>query len=190
MEFECFLDEQIVIQNFNIDTIPQADWQQNNESAIDYIKNRPGGYDIITEILPETNLNFTNSNFLNFIDCPLPEVDKIYKITFDNIDYELVGKESKIDNTNYICIGNETYIGGSNDTGEPFLICSNRNSSTPYIYISSSEILPCTYNIKIKTFLPVKINEKYLDIKNIDVNKLTQTGGEALVLDGGNAKSN
>ena len=32
-----------------INAIPQADWQQNDETANDYVKNRPGGYDGLPE---------------------------------------------------------------------------------------------------------------------------------------------
>ena len=61
---------------------PQADWQQNDETANDYIKNRPGGYEVLTEILPERSLNFTDSNNLDLTDCPPIEVGKKYMVTF------------------------------------------------------------------------------------------------------------
>ena len=77
---------------------PQADWQQNDETANDYIKNRPGGYDGLTEILPETTLNFSEFRGLTLTNCPPIEVGKKYTVTFyrpntDPIEYELVGKE-------------------------------------------------------------------------------------------------
>lgn len=47
---------------------PQADWQQNDETANDYIKNRPGGYidnnNTIVKI-PEKYLDIKNTNIVN-----------------------------------------------------------------------------------------------------------------------------
>lgn len=46
---------------------PQADWQQNDETANNYIKNRPGGYidnDTIVKI-PEKYLDIKNTNIVN-----------------------------------------------------------------------------------------------------------------------------
>ena len=62
---------------------PQSDWQQNDETANDYIKNRPGGYDEFTEIVPEKTLNFTSNSFY-FADCPPIEEGNKYTVTFDN----------------------------------------------------------------------------------------------------------
>ena len=154
---------------------PQADWQQNDETANDYVKNRPGGYDVLTEILPETTLNFTDSNNLTLTNCPPIEVGKKYIVTFDGTEYELVGKLGNID---YACIGNESFTWGSIDTGEPFLIYFDiiYGNNAPDISISSSTTLPCTYNIKIKAATPIKINEKYLDIKNTNIINGSKTG--------------
>ena len=160
---------------------PQADWQQNDETANNYVKNRPGGYEALTEILPETTLNFT-SRQLTLTDCPPIEVGKTYTVTFyrsntDPIEYELVGKEANIGSA-YRYIGNEAHTWGGTNTGEPFIIYSYENSTAivTYIFISSSETLPCTYNIKIKAVAPIKIPEKYLDIKNTNIVNGSKTG--------------
>ena len=152
----------------------QADWQQNDATANNYIKNRPGGYETLTEILPETTLNFTNSTSLTLTNCPPIEVGKEYIVTFyhpnsDNTEYELIGKNDSA-NLGAIYIGNETYAWGGVDTGEPFIIYNNvYDNSAPDIYIDPFMTLPCTYNIKIKAITPIKIDEKYLDIKNTNI---------------------
>ena len=149
----------------------QADWQQNDETANNHVKNRPGGYEALTEILPETTLNF-NSSYFVLTGCPPIEVGKTYTVTFykpgtDNDEYELVGKNDSR-GLGYICIGNENYTwGGGTDTKTPFLIYTSGNSTN--ININSSETFPCTYIIKIKGIAPVKIDEKYLDIKNTNI---------------------
>ena len=147
---------------------PQADWQQNDETANDYVKNRPGGYDRLTEILPETTLNF-DSNSLTLTNCPPIEVGKEYIVTFDGTEYELVGQDSGSDD--YIYIGNETHSWcGGTDTGEPFIIYNyGYDYSAPDIYIDPSMTFPCTYNIKIKAITPIKIDEKYFDVKNANI---------------------
>ena len=130
-----------------------------------------GGYDALTEIVPETTLNF-DSPQLN-LDCPPIEVGKEYTVTFyhpnsDNTEYKLVGRNDS-SGLGFTCIGNETYTwGGDIDTTTPFLIYTTSSSNTN-IRISSSETFPCTYNIKIKAIIPIKINEKYLDIKNTNI---------------------
>ena len=150
-----------------INAIPQADWQQNEETASDYIKNRPGGYNTLTEILPETTLNFTSGPYLTLTNCPLKEVGNKYIVTFDNTEYELVSR-SDSGGRGLICIGNEEHTwGGGPDTTTPFIIFNNEDNAD--IYISSSETLPCTHNIKIKTMVPIKIDNKYLDIKNTNI---------------------
>ena len=140
-----------------------------------------GGYDALTEIVPETTLNFTLRN-LTLTNCPPIEVGKTYTVTFyhpdtDPIEYELVGKEASIGGT-YRYIGNEAHTWGDTNTGEPFIIYSYENNTAivTYIYISSSETLPCTYNIKIKAIAPIKIDEKYLDIKNTNIVNGSKTG--------------
>ena len=132
-----------------------------------------GGYDGFIKILPETTLNFTNSTSLLLTDCQPIELDKKYIVTFDNTDYELI---SRGDSEGYgeICIGNLLYGFDGADTGEPFLIHSINNNT--HIDISPSTTLPCTYNIKIKVFTLVKIDEKYLDIKNTNIINGNKTG--------------
>ena len=106
---------------------PQADWQQNDETANNYVKNRPGGYEALTEILPETTLNFSNSTNLTLTNCPPIEVGKTYTVTFyppdtDKTEYELIGKNDSR-GMGYSCIGNENITwGGGTDTTTPFLI--------------------------------------------------------------------
>ena len=132
-----------------------------------------GGYDGLTEILSETTLNFTNNRSLTLTGCPSIEVGKKYTVTFyhpdtEPIEYELVGQSTS---SGLIYIGNQKHTWGGTDTGEPFIIYSVSTSTTspPIIYISSSETLPCTYNIKIKAIAPIKIEEKYLDIRNTNI---------------------
>ena len=115
-------------------------------------------------------MNFT-SRSLTLTNCPPIEEGITYKVTFykpdtDNTEYEVV---SQIAPNGYIYIGNAKHAWGGTDTGEPFMIYNNPSSTAPTILISSSETLPCTYNIKIKSNITIKIDEKYLDIKNINI---------------------
>ena len=142
----------------------QADWQQNDETANDYVKNRPGGYENFVEILPETTLEFSSTS-LTLNNFPPLELNTTYTITYDNIDYVLTSK--LFTGPNIIYIGNGSYDLPYPDTGEPFLIYTYNNSTR--IYISSTETLPCTHTIKIKAIAPIKIDEKYLDIKNTNI---------------------
>lgn len=54
-----FVNSKIKLVRKDIDSLPQSDWSQNDPTAKDYVKNRPGGYDVVTseKIISERKLN-------------------------------------------------------------------------------------------------------------------------------------
>lgn len=104
----------------------QADWNQNDETAADYIKNRPfyTGDTVLTEVVPETTATLeenegiygaeiANSSSFTF------EVGTTYTVNWNGTEYTSVGGAVK-NRINYV--GDASLITGNESTGEPFFI--------------------------------------------------------------------
>ena len=116
---EDFVNEQIG----NVSPV-QSDWNQNNESELDYIKNRPfyAGDPELTEVF---NGNISFNNHASFIShFSLLEGEK-YQVIWNNQEYFCTCQKSTIGANQFLCIGN-TSLAATDSTqwidGEPFLI--------------------------------------------------------------------
>ena len=94
------------------------DWNQNDQTASDYIKNRPC-YRTTERISllnnAEFNFNENNGIFISMLEPPIniTEGNKCF-ISWDGVEYECVSE--------YKYVGNLAIIGEGEDTGEPFII--------------------------------------------------------------------
>ena len=108
----------------------QPDWNQNDSTATDYIKNRPfyTGDPVETVFVEESTVSFSEyggvlysaqiqSNFE-------ATVGQTYKVTWDGATYECVC----VDFSGSLFIGNLSIAFGGSDTGEPFLMGINNGS--------------------------------------------------------------
>lgn len=105
----------------------QPDWSQNDETAPDYVKNRPF-YRVpgIVSFLDEATYYFTNGSGVYEYEFNSKKdlvVGQTYTINWDGVEYECVCKLYKQGDRSLKYIGNLS-IGGSSyeNTGEPFLI--------------------------------------------------------------------
>lgn len=107
--------------------ISQADWNVNDETDPAYIKNRPfyAGDPVLTELLPETTLQFTDGA-AELLDAPgvlletLSKNDQTYIVNWDGTEYEVTASPF-MGAIPYI--GNLALVEGEQEnTGEPFLI--------------------------------------------------------------------
>ncbi len=153
-------DESIDISKF---VIP-ADWNQNDETAPDYIKNRPfyTGDPVESVILEETTFSdFSNKQYSIGTGLFTLVEGKTYRVTWDGTDYECVGKNY----SGYIMIGNNkiyAYDGtDETDTGEPFAIEIGASDGCIYTTDNNSH----TVKIALLEFEIVKIDEKYIPYK-------------------------
>ena len=101
----------------------QPNWNQNDETAADYIKNRPfyTGDPSETVLVEESTVSFSGSGgmYLAQIQSNFEAtVGETYKVTWDGVAYECVC----VDFSNYLFIGNLSIAGNGSDTGEPFLM--------------------------------------------------------------------
>ena len=103
----------------------RGNWNQNDPTASDYIKNKPFYTEIkFAEILPETewvgdpdsNNEVSLPNILNL------ETGKTYTINYNGIDYECIANDgAEVDFPGWY-LGNISSFTGGADTGEPFIM--------------------------------------------------------------------
>ena len=140
----------------------QPDWNQNDKTQPDYVKNRP----FYTGDLAETVL--VEESTVSFVDSP----DGFYVAEFQSTFSATGGETYKVywDGTAYECacvilsnkprIGNLSITGDGSDTGEPFYMTVINGEG---IMIATTDTSAShTFSIG-KTVVPVvKIDEKYL----------------------------
>ena len=138
----------------------QSDWNQNDETAVDYVKNRPfyTGNPVETVFFEESTLSFLDYGGVYGYEGPssfIATVGETYTIYWDSTAYECVGVNSQ----GVSCLGNQ-HIGFEGvDTGEPFLVAMADNYMVIYTEDTSS-----SHIISIKGFPKevAKIDTKYL----------------------------
>ena len=105
----------------------QSDWNQNDETQPDYIKNRPfyTGNPVEAVFVEESTVSFSFSENEGAYMAQHPTtfsatVGEIYKVYWDGSAYECTCVA--ISESPLLFIGNLSIIGAGSDTGEPFLI--------------------------------------------------------------------
>ena len=112
----------------------QANWNQNDETATDYVKNRTHWVeDIRITLMDDVTINYTSPTGHGITFDSFTE-GQTYTVTWDGTDYECVAYT--VTGPGVPGIGNNKFVGGGADTGEPFLFFVH--SSTSYIYTSTS----------------------------------------------------
>lgn len=139
----------------------RGNWNQNDPTADDYIKNRP----FYTEqveivILPEITLDGEGN--VN-IKSPLV-VGQEYKITWNGVVYRSIARNYD----GYRMIGNKAVYGYDdgieNNTGEPFAAEANGNNLELYFYMDDTVTEPPTVSITTIGESVHKIDSKYINI--------------------------
>lgn len=106
--------------------IVQPDWNQNDENAPDYVKNRTHWAEPATvTVIPETTLQDMKQNGdlycyydLLYIAPNAIRAGKMYTVIFDGVSYDCVA----FDYDGTLGLGNLSFLGGGDDSGEPFLL--------------------------------------------------------------------
>ena len=144
----------------------QPDWNQNDATAADYVKNRPGGYIGETIVYSGTLPSKLGTIEQSF---EIVEGKKYYVSTNDGeyIEYTAI-KEEFSDGTIYYSFGSTTFsevAESSSALNGKFLFMSTIvNGSTMFVG-ASGEAAGTTYKVRAAEI--VKIPQKYLDL-NID----------------------
>ena len=141
----------------------QADWNQNDTTAADYVKNRPfyTGDPVETVLLDETEIEFSPVSEhlyvaeLSNIDFNF-EIGATYKVTWDGILYECIAYNIE----GLGAIGSQYIITGSSDTGEPFFAAVSPD--TGLIIYTHDSSASHTVSISADFAEIVKIDDKYI----------------------------
>ena len=139
----------------------QPDWNQNDSTAADYVRNRPfyTGDPMETVTVEESTVPFSEE--LGIYVARLPStfeatVGETYKVSWDGADYEC----TCVALGEALALGNASVIGAGSDTGEPFMMVVINGEGIMIFTADTSA--SHTFSIS-KTVVPVvKIDKKYL----------------------------
>ncbi len=135
----------------------QSDWNQNDETAQDYVKNRPFymGDPVETVLVEESTVLFEDilSEFPSTFEATVGET---YKVSWDGTVYEC----TCVTYNGRLFIGNLSIMGFGSDTGEPFLMMINNGIAIGIVATDT----PASHTFSISGIAQevVKIDEKYL----------------------------
>lgn len=141
----------------------QPDWNQNDDTKPDYVKNRPfyTGDPVENMLVEESTLSFTTTG-AGFYYAAIPTTIELtagetYKVSWDGATYECVCESI----TGYIVIGNPSIIGAGADTGDPFLITPLADDDGTEIYTKDTSASHTMY-ISGSIAENVQIPDKYI----------------------------
>ena len=136
----------------------RSDWNQNDDTKPDYVKNRPfyTGNLVETVMLPETTITIVadSENLLSSSFTYSFEVGQTYVITFDGIDTEYTAYEVQ----GLVFVGDNF----SSVTGGSGYVVTSNNGSIVLSTVDSSLYGSHTIAIKMYNQEIVKVDEKYL----------------------------
>lgn len=139
----------------------QPDWNQNDETQPDYVKNRPFYTGTVeTVLVEESTVSFRDSG-KGFYVTEIPStfeatVGETYKVYWDGAAYECTCVEFN----NSLVIGNLSIAGVGSDTGEPF--CMSVKKGKAILIFTADTSASHTFSISLFAQEVVKIDEKYL----------------------------
>ena len=140
----------------------QSDWNQNDDTQPDYVKNRPfyTGDPVETVLIEESTVSFTESGgvyIAEFQSTFEATVGETYSVSWDGTAYECTCASFN----NLPAIGNVSISGSGSDTGEPFLMLVNNGVK---ISIAAADASTShTLSIIGKQTPIVKIPAKFID---------------------------
>ena len=139
---------------------PQSDWNQNDDTQPDYVKNRPFYTETVeTVLVEESTVSFAAADcmYIGRLKSTFSAtVGETYKVSWDGTVYECTCAEF----SGKAAIGNLSIAGTGSDTGEPFIIDANNGKEIAIVTADTST----SHTISISEFVKevVKIDEKYL----------------------------
>lgn len=149
--------------NVEVQSGVQSDWNENNESSLAFVKNRPfyTGESVFTEIVPEQTYTLSSAGrFTRYVDSsgtyPYSlEVGKNYTVVYNGTTYELTS--NTLDNLAYV--GDSSPMTTGSEPTVPFLIAAGMGILQIMDYTGNTEVTfkISSYNTEIK-----KIDTKYI----------------------------
>ena len=141
----------------------RGDWNQNDPSADDYIKNRPFYTDENdkTVKVPEQKITIPSKSPYS-AQLILPEliefvVGQTYEVKWDDETYSCVA----FDVHGISVIGNQGVLDSGTDTGEPFIIMISKAHKMGIVEATTPKAIG-THTVEVTTTKVVKLDRKYL----------------------------
>ena len=150
-----------LIESIEAEPSVQPDWNQNDSTQPDYIKNRPfyTGDPVETVLVEESTVSFVAGDGMYMARFPSTfeaTVGKTYKVSWDGAAYECTCVLIE----NLPAIGNPSIMGPGYDTGEPFIM--NIFNGEGIEIATADTSASHTVSISATVESVVKIDEKYL----------------------------
>ena len=152
----------------------QPDWNQNDSTAADYVKNRPfyTGDTVETVLVEESTVPFVPNNgmYMGQLESTFSAtVGETYKVSWDGAVYE----SACVDSHGTTLIGNLALAGPESDTGEPFVMNVENGKRIQIIAAGTS----ASHTLSISQCVAgevVKIDEKFIpDVSSLIVKSST-----------------
>ena len=166
-KFLCYDTNDAASGKINVDSrgmlkpVVQSDWNQNDDTQPDYVKNRPfyTGDPVETVLVEGSTVTFSENGGLYIARFPSTfeaTVGHTYKVFWDGIVYEC----TCADMSEAYVIGNRSILGIGSDTGEPFIIAIFNGEGIQIMTADTSA--SHTVSISEMVVPVVKIDKKYL----------------------------
>lgn len=152
------------------------DWNQNDESASDYVRNRTHyTEDGMVEILPECQPEWDDveGSFVNSLTT-IPTAGNTYTIKWNGVEYECVAQDISIMAPGAVLFGNGTAmdIPGAVDNGEPFVIvAADTEGMKACIAMPLDGTTELTLAICCNGEVIHKLDNKYLNLEWMPISK-------------------
>ena len=138
----------------------RGNWEQNDPTADDYIKNRPFYINGKTVNVPKQKITIPSES--SGAELVLPEliefvVGQTYEVKWDDETYSCVA----FDINGIGLIGNQGVFGDGIDTGEPFIMMISKAHKMGAVNATTPKVIG-THTIEVTTTKVVKLDKKYL----------------------------
>ena len=138
----------------------RGNWEQNDPTADDYIKNRPFYTDGKTVNVPKQKITISSES--SGAKLVLPEliefvVGQTYEVKWDDETYSCVA----FDINGIGLIGNQVVFGDGIDTGEPFIMMISKAHKMGIVNATTRKVIG-THTIEVTTTKVVTLDRKYL----------------------------
>lgn len=176
--YEYFIDEVKAIRRNCVQQL-QSDWNQNDETNPDYVKNRPFYEEV--KLFAEGNITDDNS----ILPESKYELGKIYIIEVDGVQHQLEFITATTgEGTNYVGfnIRGAMYGVTSIDSTKPFLsYYIGPSSPTDGLYSLAVQNITKPAHVRVLQRAIRKIDPKYMPIIDLEVNEIS--GGQYSITD-------
>ena len=179
----------------------QPDWNQNDATQPDYVKNRPfyTGNPVETVLVEESTVSFSDAGDGiyqgKFASTFSPTIGETYKVSWDGTVYEcecVSAKGARV-------IGNASLVGAVSDSGEPFvmivpgrgeIIIGSTEASNSHTFSISCVIVSSVVKIDGKYLPDTVATKSEVEVAQTTANAAQTTANSALPKTGGAVSGN